>query len=213
MTAVRVVLADDHALVRGGIRSLLQASGVAVVGEAGEGHEALALVDAVRPDLVLLDIALPGLNGLEVAERLRAGARVRVVILSMHGSRAYVQRALAAGVDGYVLKDATGEDLARAVAAVMRGERYLSPAVAEHVEAAFTRGGAGEPVAPALSPRQREVLQMLAEGLPAKEIAFRLGIGAKTVETHRAAVMDRLGIHDVAGLVRYAIREGLVTAD
>ena len=216
MTPIRVMLADDHALFRAGIRSLLDTiEGVEIVGEARDGHEALRLVAERRPDVLLLDVALPQLNGIEVAERLRDTPGTRVLILSMFANEEYVLRSLRAGAAGYLLKDSTVVELASALRSVADGGSYLSPAVSGHVLAAYVRrvGDEGVTPEPALTPRQREVLQLIAEGHGTKEIASRLSLSAKTVETHRAQLMERLGIHDVAGLVRYAIRAGIVSAD
>jgi DNA-binding NarL/FixJ family response regulator len=206
----RVLLADDHALVRAGIRSLLEhIEGVEVVGEAGDGHEALRLAAELKPDVVLLDIALPGLNGLEVAERLTHAGHRGVVLVSMHATEEHVRHALSIGVAGYVMKDSSTTDLEAALRTVARGQVYLSPAVSKRVVEVMSQGPEGS--VPALTPRQREILQLIAEGGSTKEIAYRLGLSAKTVETHRAEIMRRLEIHDVAGLVRYAIRRGLVS--
>ena len=212
----RILLADDHALVRAGLRSMLeQMPGVEVVGEASDGHEALRLVAEVKPDLVLLDISMPGLTGLEVAERIsRDHRRTRTVMLSMHFADEYVRRALRAGAAGYLLKDSNRDELERAVRAAARGETWLAPKVAKLVAAGFRQeqkstDGPFE----RLTGRQREVLQLIAEGLSTKEIAQRMEISVKTVETHRAELMERLDIHGIAGLVRYAIRVGIVTPD
>jgi DNA-binding NarL/FixJ family response regulator len=213
MTPIRVLLADDHTLVRAGIRGLLQGlERVEVVGEAGDGQEALRLAETLRPDIVLLDIGIPGLNGLEVAGRLATvDPPVRVIILSMHISEEYVLRALRAGCAGYLLKGSAVAELEVAIRAVARGETYLSPAVSKHVVDDYvTRtGGAADPL-DALTPRQREILQLAAEGHSSKEIAERLGISYRTVEAHRAQLMERLGVHDLAGLVRFAVRVGLI---
>lgn len=213
MTPIRVLLADDHTLVRAGIRGLLQGlADVEVVGEAGDGQEALRLAESLRPDVVLLDVGMPGLNGLEVAGRIGAfDASIRVVILSMHPSEEYVLRALRAGCAGYLLKAAAVSELEVAVRAVARGETYLSPAVSKRVVDDYVSrtGGAADPL-DALTPRQREVLQLAAEGLSSKEIAQRLGLSYRTVEAHRAQLMERLGVHDLAGLVRFAVRVGLI---
>ena len=216
MTAIRVMLADDHALFRAGIRSLLETiEGVEIVGESRDGHEALRMVADLRPDILLLDIGLPELNGIEVAERLRDTPGTRVLILSMFANEEYVLRSLRAGAAGYLLKDSTVVELAAALRSISDGGSYLSPAVSGHVLAAYVRrvGEDGAPPEPSLTPRQREVLQLIAEGHGTKEIAARLFLSAKTVETHRAQLMERLGIYDVAGLVRYAIRAGIVSAD
>jgi DNA-binding NarL/FixJ family response regulator len=213
MTPIRVLLADDHTLVRAGIRSLLKGlENVEVVGEAGDGQEAVRLAESLRPDVVLLDVGMPGLNGLDVAARLAThDPSIRVLILSMHASEEYVLRALRAGCAGYLLKGSAVAELEIAVRAVARGETYLSPAVSKHVMDDYVRrtGGATDPI-DALTPRQREVLQLVAEGNTSKDIADRLGLSFKTVEAHRAQIMERLGLHDVAGLVRFAMRMGLV---
>ena len=209
----RVVLADDHALVRAGIRSLLAGmSGVEVVGEAADGHEALRLVETVRPQIVLMDIAMPGLNGLEAAARItREHDRIRVIIVSMHTSEEYASQAFRAGAAGYLLKDAAPDELERAVRAVARGEIYLSPAVSRHVIEDYRRFLAQEPDPLArLTPRHREVLQLVAEGRTTKQIGKLLGVSAKTAESHRTRIMAKLEIHETASLVRYAIRQGLI---
>jgi DNA-binding NarL/FixJ family response regulator len=212
MASLRVLLVDDHALVRAGIRSLLRdIEGIEVVGEAADGAEALAIAGRERPDAVLLDIAMKGMSGLETAARFRElHPGVKVLILSMHASEEYVLQALRAGVVGYLIKDSATAELELALRSVVRGETYLSPAISRQVvEGYVQRVGAGAGDDP-LTPRQREVLKRVAEGRSTKEIAFDLGLSVKTVETHRAQIMERLGIHDVAGLVRYAMRTRLV---
>ena len=216
MLPIRVLLADDHTIVRAGIRGLLQGlAGIEVVGEAGDGHEVLQLAETLHPNVVLLDVAMPGLNGLEAARRLASiDASMRVVILSMHNSEEYVLRALRAGCAGYLLKGSAVSELEVAVRAVARGETYLSPAVSKQVvdEYVGRTGGAADPI-DALTPRQREILQLVAEGHTSKEIAQRLALSFKTVEAHRAQIMERLGVHEVAGLVRFAMRVGLIAPD
>ena len=207
-----MLLADDHALVRAGMRSLLRdIEGVEVVGEAADGAEALALAARERPDAVLLDIAMKGMGGLEAAARFRElHPGVKVIILSMHASEEYVLQALRAGAAAYLIKDSATAELELALKSVIRGETYLSPAISRQVvEGYVQRMGAGSPEDP-LTPRQREVLKGIAEGRSTKRIAADLGLSVKTVETHRAQIMERLGIRDVAGLVRYAMRTGLV---
>jgi DNA-binding NarL/FixJ family response regulator len=216
MSAIRIVLADDHALVRAGIRSLMASiPNIEVVAEAGDGHEVLALVDKLRPRLVLMDIAMPGLNGLEATARLaKSHPQTSVIILSMHSAEEYALQALRAGAAGYVLKDADLAELELAIAAVARGQTYLSPAMSKHLVSDHRRRVADQPdPLDRLTPRHREVLQLIAEGQTTKDIAARLRLSVKTVETHRAQLMDRLDIHDVAGLVRFAIRVGLVAPD
>jgi DNA-binding NarL/FixJ family response regulator len=189
--------------------------GVEVVGEAADGHAALQLAKSLRPDVVLLDVTMPGLNGLEVSGRLAAlDASIRVVILSMHSNEEYVLRALSAGCAGYLLKDSAVSELELAVRAVERGETYLSPAVSKRVVDAYVSrtGGAADPLN-ALTPRQREILQLTAEGHSSKQIAQRLGLSPRTVDAHRAQLMNRLDLHDIAGLVRFAVRVGLVTPE
>jgi DNA-binding NarL/FixJ family response regulator len=215
MKPIRVVVAEDHALVRAGIRSLLEKlPGVEVVGEAADGREALELLETQSPHVALLDISMPGMNGLEAAARAaRQFPATRVVVLSMHANEEYVHQALRAGAAGYLLKDAGAAELELAVRAVARGETYLSPAISKQVMSDYVRRtGAGTTSLEALTPRQREILQLIAEGHTTKEIAKKLDLGVKTIETHRAALMRRLDIHDVAGLVRYAIRSGLVNS-
>jgi DNA-binding NarL/FixJ family response regulator len=212
---IRVLLADDHALVRAGMRSLLGAmSQVEVVAEAASGEEALQLAERERPDVVLMDIAMRGMTGLEAAARLRERSPgVRVVILSMHAGEEYVLQALRAGAVGYLLKDAATGELELALRSVMRGESWFSPAVSRQVVEGYVQRVGGEPGADVLTTRQREVLRLVAGGKSTKEIAFELNLSVKTVETHRAQIMERLGIRDVAGLVRYALRTGLVPPD
>jgi DNA-binding NarL/FixJ family response regulator len=210
---IRVLLADDHTLVLAGIRSLVSGmDGVEVVGTAAEGHETLRLAETLRPDVVLLDIGMPGLNGLEVAERLhRFDPAIRVVILSMHMTEEYVLRALRSGAAGYLLKEAAVAELEMAIRAVARGDTYLSPAVSKRVVDDYVRrtGGTPDPLA-VLTPRQREILQLVAEGHTSKEIAQRLGLSYRTVDSHRNEIMKRLGVSDVTGLVRFAVRAGLL---
>jgi DNA-binding NarL/FixJ family response regulator len=212
--SIRVLLADDHALVRAGIRRLLESlPDVQVVAETGDGRTALQLIETYEPDVALLDISMPELNGLDTAVRVvREHPLVRVIILSMHASEEYVLRALASGVAGYMLKDAAISELEVAVRAVARGDTYLSPRVSNYVVGDYVRRLGAATYAEPLTPRQREVLQLIAEGRTTKEIAQRLDLSVKTVETHRTQLMQRLDIHDVAGLVRYAIRTGLVAS-
>jgi DNA-binding NarL/FixJ family response regulator len=212
---IRVLLADDHSLVRAGIRSLLGAMAeVQVVGEASSGEEALELVGREQPDVVLMDIAMKGITGLEAAVRMRERhPGVRVVILSMHAGEEYVLQALRAGAAGYLLKDAATGELELALRSVMRGESWLSPAVSRQVVEGYVQRAGAEAPPDVLTARQREVLRLVAGGKSTKEIAFFLNLSVKTVETHRAQIMERLGIRDVPGLVRYALRTGLVPPD
>lgn len=215
---VRVLLADDHRLVRAGIRSLVEElDGVEVIAEAGDGRETLDLIRDTHPDIALIDVAMKGLNGLDVAARItRDFPAVKVIILSMHTNEEYVLQALKNGAAGYLIKDSATEELRLAIEAVRRGETYLSPVISRSVvEKLIALSAAGESpeAAGVLTPRQREILQLIAEGKSTKEIAGILNVSVKTVETHRTQLMNRLDIHDIAGLVRYAIRIGLVSAD
>jgi DNA-binding NarL/FixJ family response regulator len=209
----RILLADDHALVRAGIRVLLESlPGVEVAGETGNGVDAIERVRRDPPDAVLLDITLPGLNGLEVAAKIaRLGVPTRVLMLSMHASPEYAARALACGAVGYLNKDSAFDELAAALDAICSGRRYLCRALdADAVHRFEACAGKGESVIERLTPRQRQILQLIAEGYGTRQIAARLFLSIKTVETHRGQVMDRLDIRDVPGLVRFAIRHGLL---
>jgi DNA-binding NarL/FixJ family response regulator len=214
-TPIRVLLVDDHALVRAGIRSLLNGmADVVVVAEAASGEDGLLLAERERPDVVLMDIAMKGITGLESAARLRDRLPdIRVIILSMHSGEEYVLQALRAGAAGYLLKDAATGELELALRSVIRGESWLSPAVSRQVVEGYVQRVGGEPGTEVLTARQREVLALVAAGKSTKEIAFTLNLSVKTIETHRAQIMERLGIRDVPGLVRYALRTGLVPPD
>lgn len=216
MKELRVVLADDHALVRAGFRALLDnLPGVKVVGEAGDGIEALTIVRKTLPDLALVDLAMPGLNGIAAAEEIRtAFPQVKVIIVSMYRGEEFVMQAFRAGASGFLVKDAAEYELEIAIHAVARGELYLSPAVSKAVIASSVgRPGDQSRIAEDVTPRQREVLRLVVQGRTTKEIAHALGISTKTVEVHRAQLMDRLEIRDVPGLVRYAMRVGLITPE
>ncbi len=216
MTKVRILLADDHKLVRAGLRALLERiADVEVVGETADGQDALRQIAELRPDVALVDVSMPGLNGIETAARVaREHPATRVLIVSMHLDEEYVHRALSAGAAGYLLKTSELQELEIAVRAVARGETWLSPDVSARVVRSLGKGDrdAASPYE-LLTQRQREVLQLIAEGRSTKQIAQRLGISVKTVETHRSELMERLGIHGIAGLVRYAIRAGIVRPD
>jgi DNA-binding NarL/FixJ family response regulator len=212
-----IILADDHALVRAGIRTLLEKlPGISIVAESGDGHETLTLVQQHDPDVVIMDISMPNLNGFDATARIvREYARTKVLILSMHTGEDYVLQALRAGATGYLLKDAATAELQLALAAVRKGETYLSPTISKEVLARHRRQ-ALDPRAEttkALTPRMREIVQLIAEGRSTKEIAFLLNLSVKTVETHRMHLMARLDLHDVAGVVRYAVRNGLISPE
>lgn len=216
MNKIRVLLADDHRLFRAGVRALLQSvPEFEVIGEASDGHEALALVASQCPHVLVTDISMPGMNGLEVAGRVAERfPDVRVILLTMHATEQYVGQALIAGAAGYLLKDSAPAELETAIRAVARGESYLSPAVSGHLVTAYRRGTGADPNPIAnLTPRQREVLRLIGEGKTTKEIARILGVGLRTAETHRLHLMKRLDVHNVAGLVRHAARAGLVNLE
>ena len=214
MTTLRkVLMADDHALVRAGIRSLLESlPGVRVVAETGDGLEAIELVRRNPPDVILLDVTMPGLNGLEAAARIvQLGVPTRVLMISMHASPDYAARAFAAGALGYLNKDAAFDELSEAIDEVCAGRRYLCRAIDDGVVRGLERRAGGSATGiDVLTPRQRQILQMVAEGQGTRQIAERLFLSVKTVETHRAQLMQRLDIHDVPGLVRFAMRNGLL---
>jgi DNA-binding NarL/FixJ family response regulator len=221
MSPRSVLLADDHTLVRAGMRALVEGfDGFSVVAEAADGREAVTLARQLNPDLALIDIGMPGLNGLDAAALIaKESPQTRVVILSMHTAENYVLEAMRAGAVAYVVKDAAVDELERALRAVLRGERWLSPTVSRHLLDEYLRlSRGGVPVEipgglDLLTSRQREILQLIAEGHGTREIADRLTISVKTVEAHRAQLMARLGIYDVAGLTRFAIRVGLTSPE
>lgn len=210
MRLIRVLLTDDQALVRAGIRSLLEKlSGVEVIAEAADAREALVVLKKLRPDLVLMDLNMNGLEG--TAKMAKEHPGIRVLILSAHTDEEHVLQALRVGAAGYLVKDAVPTELELAVRAVARGETYLSPAVAKHVVAGKAASGEEATTSLArLTPRLREILQLIAEGYTTKKIARILGTSQKTVENQRGHLMKRLGIRDLAGLVRYAIQSGLI---
>lgn len=215
MNPVRVLLADDHTLVRAGLRKLLESlPNIEVVGEASDGLALLELAARMQPQLILMDIAMPGLNGLEATGRItKSWPDMRVLILSMHQNSEYIRQALRQGAVAYLLKDSAPMELELALKAVLNGETYLSPAVSKGVVSDYVQRLRNEeqPI-DVLTPRQREVLQLIAEGQSTKDIARRLDLSVKTVETHRTQLMKQLDIHEVTGLVHYALRAGLVTS-
>jgi DNA-binding NarL/FixJ family response regulator len=212
---IRVLIADDHALFREGVRRLLEDSDIArVIGEAADGTMAVRLALELKPDVVLMDVSMPGMNGIEATRRiLEAMPAARVLILTIHDNDRYIQQILHAGAAGYLLKDTPCDDFLSAILAVHRGDSYLSPVVSRKVLEGLARhrrpGDEGRGIA-ALSPREREVLVLLAEGKPNREVAELLGISPKTVEAHRANIMKKLEVHSIVQLVRCAIQEGLV---
>ena len=210
MKRIRVLLADDHAVVRQGFKMILSAQpDMEIVGEAGNGREAVELAEQLRPDIVVMDVAMPELNGIEATRRLAASVpHARVVALSMHKDSVYVREILRAGARGYLLKDSVAADLVSAIRAVARGEGYLSPAVSNAVLDDYRRH-VTNPI-DLLTSREREVLQMLAEGKTNKEIAVVLNLSVYTVDAHRGRIMEKLNVHSINELVRFAVRNGLI---
>src|SRR5579872_1496235 len=210
MKRIRILLADDHAVVRQGFKMILGAQpDMEIVGEAGNGREAVELADSLKPDIVVMDVAMPELNGIEATRRLSASAPdARVVALSMHKDNVYVREILRAGARGYLLKDSVAGDLVAAVRAVATGEGYISPAVSNAVLDDY-RKHVTNPI-DLLSSREREVLQILAEGKTNKEIAGVLNLSVYTVDAHRGRIMEKLNVHSINELVRFAVRNGLI---
>jgi two-component system response regulator NreC len=208
--SLRIVLADDHDVVRHGFRSVLERAGFAVVGEAADGREAVRVVDAERPDVVVLDLSMPQLNGVDAARQIvkLCGERTRVLLLTMHREEYLIVAALRAGIRGYMLKSESADELIHALREVAAGGTYLSPGICGVVVDAFLSGK--EPQPDPLNDRDREVLQLVAEGHTTKEIARILGITVKSAESYRTRIMEKLNIHDTANLVRYAIRQGMI---
>ncbi len=205
----QVLIADDHPLIRQGLRTLLEQHGFTVIGEAADGREATQLAQELEPDVAVLDLAMPLLNGLDAAREItRASRRTKTIVVTVHTADQYVLAALQAGVRGYVLKSQATAELVQAIQEVMRGGRYLSPGISEAVVQAYL-AKTDLPADP-LTPREREVLQLVAEGKTTKDIAGLLGLSVKTIESHRTRLMEKLDIRQTAGLVRYAIRRGLI---
>ncbi|HYK19192.1 MAG TPA: response regulator transcription factor [Pyrinomonadaceae bacterium] len=215
MKPIRVLIADDHALVRAGIRALVEKiEGLVVVGEAGKGNEAIELIRKLKPNLVLLDITMPDGSGFDVLDRLtKEFPEVRVIVLTVHEAGEYAIRALREGAAGFLPKSAASTELEQAIQTVIRGEVYISPETSRKTLLEYGKGATKRELLATLSPRQREVLRLIAEGRTTKQIAQELEISVKTVESHRAQLMERLDIHDVAGLVRYAITVGLIQVE
>ncbi len=218
--SIKILLADDHRLLREGLRDLLaREADFTVVGEAANGEETVQLVRTLQPDVVLMDIAMPGLSGIEATRRIVRGASSpKVVALSMHMEKEFITDMLRAGASGYVLKDCGFEELALAIRAAAQGKTYLSPDIAdlvveEAVQHAGSSASSEDPAFAVLTSREREVLQLLAEGLSTKEIAATLGVSVKTIETHRQHIMEKLGLRSVAALTKYAVRMGLTPLD
>jgi DNA-binding NarL/FixJ family response regulator len=212
---IRVILADDHQIVREGLRSLLKHEpDIEVVGEADDGRATVEMARKLKPDVVVMDLTMPNLNGIEATQQIIKAGGIKVLALSMHSDRQFVLRALQAGALGYVLKDCAFEELVRAIRTIVVNQIYLSPRIAGIVLERYVHH---QPFpiysSSVLTPREREVLQLIAEGKPVKEIAFTLGVSHKTIETHREQIMKKLGIYSVAELTKYAIREGVTSLD
>jgi len=218
---IRVLLVDDHKIVRDGLKSMLaKQMDIEVVGESENGREALGAVKSLKPDVVVMDIAMRELNGVDATREIVADyPGVRVVALSMHSETRYISEMLAAGASGYLLKDCAFDELATAIRAVSDGRTFVSRGAADVVlddymrRVAVSPHEAGTSPGRVLSPREREVLQLIGAGLSTKEIAARLGLSGKTVETHRRQIMEKLGVYNIAGLIKYAVREGLASLD
>ena len=210
---MRVLVADDHSIVRRGLRNLLESDGHSVVAEAADGLEAARLCEDQRPDLVILDIGMPKLSGIEVAARARKLDRPPgIIILSVHGDESYIMRALVAGARAYLLKNSTDEDLIPAIRAVAAGKSFFSPGVAAVLAEDYVRQLQHRGITDSydlLTDREKEVLHLLAEGRSNKEVATLLGLGLSTIETHRANLMQKLNLHSTAEIVLYAVRKGL----
>jgi len=206
---IRIVLADDHVLVRQGLKSLLEREHFQVMAEASDGQDAVRLTETHHPDLAILDISMPTLNGIDAARSLaRSAPKTKIILLTQHEEEQYIHEALEAGVRGYVLKNQVANDLIHAIRQVCRGEFYLSPGISRAVMEAY-RSKSERPADP-LTVRERQVLQLIAEGKSTKDTASVLGISVKTAESHRMRLMQKLNIHETASLVRYAVRRGLI---
>ena len=205
---IRILLADDHNIVRQGLRALLERANFEVIAEAGDGQEAVRLAETLKPDIAVLDLVMPLLNGLDAGRQIVQRGSTPVILLTMHTGEHHVAAALRAGIKGYLLKSQAAEDLVHGIREVSRGRIFLSPEVSRIVVDGYL---SGTTLTDPLAPREREVLQLVAEGKTSKEIAGQLGLSVKTAESYRTHIMEKLDIHETAGLVRYAIRRGLIT--
>ena len=215
-TVKTVIIADDHRIMREGLRSLLEKSGrFECISEADDGYQAVKLARELHPDIVIMDIAMPNMNGIEATRQIKTELpEVEVIVLSMHATKNYVSQVLQAGASAYLLKDSAFEELSTALLAISRGGMYLSPAIAKAAALANLKAGSaggGGRLTENLTKREMQVLQLIAEGRSTKDIAARLSLSVKTVETHRKQIMDKLEIRSIAGLTKYCIREGLTT--
>jgi DNA-binding NarL/FixJ family response regulator len=212
--ALRIIITDDHRLIREGLRSLLESQGFQVVGEAEDGRSAVKLAKKLDPDAVIIDISMPGLNGIEATRQIHQEApQVKVIVLSMRSDRRAVLAAFAAGASGYLLKEAAFEEMVVAIKVVLKGQTYLSPAIAHVVVRNSIEywSASAEPMGRGISSREREILQLVAEGRSSKEMAESLYVSVKTIETHRKQIMNKLNLHSIAELTKYAVREGVTS--
>jgi two-component system response regulator NreC len=208
----RIVLAEDHVIVRDGLRAILERDGFEIVAEASDGLEAVGHVRELKPDVAVMDLSMPNMNGITAAGEIRkVSEKTRIILLTIHTERQYVIGALRAGVHGFIAKSQAGKDLVQAIRLVMQGRTYLSPSISQTVVDACLDGSSvsKDP----LSPRERQILQLVAEGKTTKEAAWILGISVKTAESHRTRIMGKLDVHDTASLVRYAIRSGVISTE
>ncbi len=217
MGKIKVLVADDHTILRQGIKALLDnQEGIEVIGEAKDGREALAIIEETLPDVVLMDIAMPGLNGLEATRRIKKKfPRMKVLVLTMYTNEEYIFQILNAGANGYLVKETAFQDLISAIKAVYKNEAFMSPSISKKVINSYIKKAQDEEeqTCEILTTREREILQLIAEGNSSKKIAELLFISPKTVETHRTHIMDKLNIHNRTGLIKYAIRKGMVDVD
>lgn len=215
--SIRIIIADDHKIVRDGLRTLIEKEpGMEVIAEAENGRKAVKLAQKLAPNVLIMDVSMPDLNGIEATERIKAELpSVKIIALSMHSDRRFVLGMLEAGASGYLLKDCAFGELANSIRHVMTGNSYLSPKIADIVVSGYLNKvpNSATTAHTILTSREREILQLLAEGLTAKEIAAHLNLSIKTAETHRRNIMEKLNIHSIAVLTKYAVREGLVTLD
>ncbi|MBM4136520.1 MAG: response regulator transcription factor [Nitrospira sp.] len=213
--SIRVILSDDHQIIRDGLRSLLEKQpGIEVIAEAADGRTTVDLATKLKPDVIIMDVSMPDMNGIEATSRIiEKTPKIKVIALSMHSDRQFIIEMLNAGASGYILKDAAFSELINAIHAVMANRSYLSPEIAHIMIEEFKHILSKEKLSvfSILTPREREVLQLIAEGKTTKEIAFKLKVSVKTAETYRQNIMDKLDIHTIAGLTKYAVREGLTT--
>ncbi|MFV1949947.1 MAG: response regulator [Anaerolineales bacterium] len=217
MKTIKVLLADDHTILRQGLRSILeQQAGIEVIAEAKNGREAVRIAEQMKPDVVVMDFSMPDLNGLEATRQIKQRIpETKVLILTRHANQEYIKSILRAGASGYLVKKSAAEELVIAIQSVQRGDSYLDPSISKTIIEGYLNPAAGEdkPLEIKLTPRQREVLQLIAEGHPNREIASRLHISVKTVENHRANIMQKLNLHSTADLTQYAIRMGIISLD